>query len=59
MQTTHSRSHGQCLMYIQHVDNLMRLMQEKKFYGTNAHMGFQTELEQLRQVTRGDAQDYW
>jgi hypothetical protein len=44
--------HGQSFMYIKHADNLMRLMKELKYYGTNAHMGYETELEQLKQARK-------
>ena len=43
-------SFGQSLLYVKHADNLMKLMQEMGYYGANNHMGFQTELEQLKQV---------
>ena len=51
--------HGQGLMYINQASNLMQLLIDLRLDGSSAHMGFKTELEQLRQVNRGTAEDYW
>ena len=52
-------SHGQSLMYIYQAENLMRLLSDLNLSGAAQHMGFHTELEQLKQVSRGTAKDYW
>ena len=58
-KSNENRAYGQGLMYLLQVENLLRLLNELKLHGSASHMEFQTELEQLKQVGRGDMRDYW
>ena len=38
---------------------MLRLLAEMKLDGSQTHMEYRTELEQLKQISRGNALDYW
>jgi hypothetical protein len=53
------RHYGQGLMYLMQAENLMRLLVECKFFGSGLHLDLKQQIEQLKQVARGNTMDYW
>ena len=53
------RAYGQGRAYRLQAENLMRLLKDLNLEGTQKHLVLRTEIEQLKQVSRGDSRDYW
>ena len=53
------RTYGQGLMYVMQSENLLRLYTEIGYEGSKNYLEFKVQLQQLREVSRGNTRDYW
>ena len=53
------RTYGQGLMYVMQAENLLRLYTEIGYEGSKDYLQFKVQLQQLREVSRGNTRDYW
>jgi hypothetical protein len=46
-------------MYVMQAENLLRLYTEIGYEGSKDYLQFKVQLQQLREVSRGNTRDYW